>query len=309
LLISRNRALQRGTAFSSALIYVEKPSHIVSKGLDDIVTQCRGKNLFFSTDVEKHSHEADIVFVLTHWWKPQTWCIGRVRSDDRRCLKVWQSCREINCSCQNCWSYREKYDTMQKVSNFRFCQILNFLPKELQFKTFSIQTEFSWETEKAWKGENAIQTLKKVYPQWIPDKKILATYLWSAEVSKLAANAFLAQRISSVNAISRLCKATGANVNKVSYALGTGTRIGPKFLNSRVGFCGSYFQNDIEPGLDLWVSCFTNSFWILETKDSDGICILTEWEEFKKVFDISGNEKKSGCAIGVPFVFDSYISV
>ncbi|CAN1839813.1 UDP-glucose 6-dehydrogenase 4 [Linum perenne] len=104
-------------------------------------------------------------------------------------------------------------------------------------------------------GHKAVQSLKQVYANWVPEDRIITTNLWSAELSKLAANAFLAQRISSVNAMSALCEATGANVAEVSNAVGKDTRIGPKFLNSSVGFGGSCFQKDI---LNLVYICECN---------------------------------------------------
>ncbi|WMV18584.1 hypothetical protein MTR67_011969, partial [Solanum verrucosum] len=104
-------------------------------------------------------------------------------------------------------------------------------------------------------GQKAIQALKDVYTQWVPEDCIITTNLWSAELSKLAANAFLAQRISSVNAMSALCEATGANVSEVSYVVGKDSRIRPKFLNASVGFGGSCFQKDI---LNLVYICECN---------------------------------------------------
>ncbi|KAF7827989.1 UDP-glucose 6-dehydrogenase 1-like [Senna tora] len=104
-------------------------------------------------------------------------------------------------------------------------------------------------------GTKAIQALKDVYAHWVPVDRILCTNLWSAELSKLAANAFLAQRISSVNAMSALCEATGADISQVSHSVGTDSRIGPKFLNASVGFGGSCFQKDI---LNLVYICECN---------------------------------------------------
>merc|ERR1712238_239582 len=94
-------------------------------------------------------------------------------------------------------------------------------------------------------GLEAIETVVKVYANWIPREQILTTNLWSSELSKLVANAFLAQRVSSINSISALCEATGANVNEISRAVGMDDRIGKKFLQSSVGFGGSCFQKDI----------------------------------------------------------------
>ena len=94
-------------------------------------------------------------------------------------------------------------------------------------------------------GQKAIQALVNIYAAWLPKERILTTNVWSSELSKLTANAFLAQRVSSINAISELCEATGANVNEVARAIGMDSRIGPKFLKASVGFGGSCFQKDI----------------------------------------------------------------
>ncbi len=103
-------------------------------------------------------------------------------------------------------------------------------------------------------GNAAVAALKWVYAHWIPQERILTANLWSAELAKLTANAFLAQRISSINAISALCEASGADVSQVAHAIGTDSRIGPKFLNASVGFGGSCFQKDI---LNLCYVCET----------------------------------------------------
>lgn len=103
-------------------------------------------------------------------------------------------------------------------------------------------------------GLKAVETLASVYAQWVPREQIITTNLWSSELSKLVANAFLAQRVSSINSISALCEATGANVKEISRAVGSDLRIGSKFLNSSVGFGGSCFQKDI---LNLVYLCET----------------------------------------------------
>ena len=94
-------------------------------------------------------------------------------------------------------------------------------------------------------GQVAVDQLVSIYENWVPMEKIITTNVWSSELSKLTANAFLAQRISSINAISALCEATGANVDEVAHAIGTDERIGPKFLKASVGFGGSCFKKDI----------------------------------------------------------------
>ena len=95
------------------------------------------------------------------------------------------------------------------------------------------------------KGQEAVQSLVNIYSSWIPQKNILTTNVWSSELSKLTANAFLAQRVSSINSLSELCEATGANIKEVAKAIGMDSRIGPKFLQASVGFGGSCFQKDI----------------------------------------------------------------
>src|SRR5690606_38577349 len=94
-------------------------------------------------------------------------------------------------------------------------------------------------------GRAAIQALVDIYARWVPIDKILTTNVWSSELSKLTANAFLAQRVSSINALSELCEETEADINEVARAIGTDSRIGPKFLKASVGFGGSCFQKDI----------------------------------------------------------------
>ena len=99
--------------------------------------------------------------------------------------------------------------------------------------------------EKTYEGEKAVETIANIYSSWVPREKIIKTNIWSSELSKLAANAFLAQRISSINSISALCEATGADIEEVALAIGMDSRISSKFLKSSIGFGGSCFQKDI----------------------------------------------------------------
>merc|ERR1719378_289290 len=124
-------------------------------------------------------------------------------------------------------------------------------------------------------GHKAVQYLADVYRRWVPTERVLTTNLWSAELSKLTANAFLAQRISSINAISALCEATGANVSEVSHAIGVDTRIGPKFLKSSVRFGGSCFQKDI---LNLVYLC--RSFGLPEVAEYwNQVIVMNDWQK------------------------------
>merc|ERR1712166_283121 len=126
-------------------------------------------------------------------------------------------------------------------------------------------------------GLAAIQTVVDVYKNWVPEDKILTTNLWSSELSKLVPNAFLAQRVSSINSISRLCEKTGADVREVARAIGTDARIGPKFLTASVGFGGSCFQKDI---LNLVYIC--EQFGLHE--------VAAYWQ---KVVDMNEHQKQS----------------
>merc|ERR1711998_360238 len=124
-------------------------------------------------------------------------------------------------------------------------------------------------------GNAAVDYLANVYRVWVPDKQVLTTNLWSAELSKLTANAFLAQRISSINSISALCEATGADVDEVAHSIGVDSRIGPKFLKASVGFGGSCFQKDI---LNLVYLC--RSFGLPEVADYwNQVIIMNDYQK------------------------------
>ncbi|PNY08402.1 UDP-glucose 6-dehydrogenase-like protein [Trifolium pratense] len=239
---------------------------IYEPGLDEVVKQCRGKNLFFSTEVEKHVYEADIVFVSVNT-PTKTRGLGAGKAAD---LTYWENAARMIADVSKSDKIVVEKSTVPVKTAEAIEKIMTHNAKGIKFQILSnpeflaegtaIQDLFNPDRvliggRETPEGEKAIQTLKNVYSQWIPEEKILTTNLWSAELSKLAANAFLAQRISSVNALSSLCEATGANVNQVSYAVGTDTRIGPKFLNASVGFGGSCFQKDI---LNLVYICECN---------------------------------------------------
>ncbi|CAK9177737.1 unnamed protein product [Ilex paraguariensis] len=210
---------------------------IYEPGLDDVVKQCRGKNLFFSTEVEKHVSEADIVFVSVNT-PTKTRGLGAGKAAD---LTYWESAARMIADV--------------KGINFQILSNPEFLAEGTAIPDLFNPDRVLIGGRETPEGQKAIEALKDVYSHWVPEERILCTNLWSAELSKLAANAFLAQRISSVNAMSALCEATGADVTEVSYAVGKDTRIGPKFLNASVGFGGSCFQKDI---LNLVYICECN---------------------------------------------------
>ncbi|KAK7251933.1 hypothetical protein RIF29_35552 [Crotalaria pallida] len=239
---------------------------IYEPGLDEVVKECRGRNLFFSTDVEKHVCEADIVFVSVNT-PTKTQGLGAGKAAD---LTYWESAARMIADVSKSDKIVVEKSTVPVKTAEAIERILTHNNKGINFNILS-NPEFLAEGtaikdlfnpdrvliggRETPEGLKAIEALKDVYAHWVPVDRILCTNLWSAELSKLAANAFLAQRISSVNAMSALCEATGADVSQVSHAIGTDSRIGPKFLGASVGFGGSCFQKDI---LNLVYICECN---------------------------------------------------
>lgn len=241
---------------------------IYEPGLDKVVKQCRGKNLFFSTEIEKYVSEADIVFVSVNT-PTKTQGLGAGKAAD---LTYWESAARLIADVSKSPKIVVEKSTVPVKTAEAIEKILthNSVNKGIEYQILS-NPEFLAEGtaindlfnpdrvliggRETPGGLKAIQVLKDVYAHWVPEDRIICTNLWSSELSKLAANAFLAQRISSVNAMSALCEATGANVSQVSYAIGKDTRIGSKFLNASVGFGGSCFQKDI---LNLVYICECN---------------------------------------------------
>jgi len=229
---------------------------IFEPGLTEIVERCRGKNLFFSTDVDTAIKEAEIIFISVNT-PTKTYGVGAGRAADLRYIE--KCARKIAEVAENDKIVVEKStlpvrtaESIKRIlesnSNGRKFQILSnpeFLAEGTAIKDLENPDRVLIGGDQEPEGLAAIQTLVDVYAEWVPREHILTTNLWSSELSKLTANAFLAQRISSINAISALCEATGANVDEVAHAIGTDSRIGPKFLKSSVGFGGSCFQKDI----------------------------------------------------------------
>jgi len=230
---------------------------IYEPGLGDIVAEARGRNLFFSTDVEKAIHEAQVIFISVNT-PTKTYGSGKGMAAD---LKYIELCaRQIARIAKDDKIVVEK-STLPVRTAEAIKSILDHTGNGVQFQILS-NPEFLAEgtavedllapdrvliggdnhTED---GQKAIDALVEVYANWVPKDKILTTNVWSSELSKLTANAFLAQRVSSINAMSELCERTGANVNEVAKAIGMDSRIGPKFLKASVGFGGSCFQKDI----------------------------------------------------------------
>lgn len=229
---------------------------IYEPGLNEIVANTRGKNLFFSTNVDKAIDEADLIFISVNT-PTKTYGTGKGMAAD---LKHIELCaRQIAKVAKTDKIIVEK-STLPVRTAEALKSILDNTGNGVQFQILS-NPEFLAEGtavadllspdrvliggDSTPAGQNAIEALIAVYANWVPRERILKTNVWSSELSKLVANAFLAQRVSSINAISELCEKTEANVNEVAKAIGMDSRIGSKFLNASVGFGGSCFQKDI----------------------------------------------------------------
>ena len=229
---------------------------IYEPGLSDVVAEARGRNLFFSTDVDKAIDEADMILISVNT-PTKTYGEGKGMAAD---LKYIELCaRQIARVAKNDKIVVEK-STLPVRTASAIKEILEHTGNGVQFQILS-NPEFLAEGtaiadlfapdrvliggDTTVEGQKAIQTLVDVYAHWVPKDKILTTNVWSSELSKLTANAFLAQRVSSINSLSELCEKTGADVNEVAKAIGLDSRIGSKFLKASVGFGGSCFQKDI----------------------------------------------------------------
>lgn len=258
---------------------------IYEPGLEEVVNQCRGKNLLFSTDVEKHVCEADIIFVsvntptkirglgagkaadLTYWESA-----ARMIADVSKSNKIVIEKSTVPVRTAEAIEKILTHNTNSKGIKYQILSNPEFLSEGTAIQDLLKPDRVLIGGNQDPEGLEAIKKLKDIYAHWVPQDRIITTNLWSAELSKLADNAFLAQRISSINAMSALCEATGAEVSQVSLALSKNTKIGPKFLNASVGFGGSCFQKDI---LNLVYIC-----------ESNGLTeVANYWKEVIKVND------------------------
>lgn len=236
----------RIAAWNSETLPIHEP------GLDGIVKGRRGQNLFFDTDVDEAIREGDIIFICVGT-PTKTFGVGKGRAADLRYIEI--CARRIASIASTDKIIVEKSTIPVRTANSikrilkagnpaaRFDVLSNpeFLAEGTAIKDLT-------EPDRVLIGgecDEAVEKLATIYERWIPRDRVLTTNLWSSELSKLTANAFLAQRISSINAISELCEATNAEVDEVAHAIGTDSRIGPKFLKASVGFGGSCFQKDI----------------------------------------------------------------
>lgn len=229
---------------------------VFEPGLDEVVKHARGKNLFFTTEVDDAIREADIIFISVNT-PTKTYGVGAGKAADlkyielcaRQIAQVSESDKIVveksTLPVRTAESVRRILEGAGKSIKFQVLSNPEFLAEGTAVEDLEAPDRVLIGGEDSEAGDKAVQTLVDVYARWVPRERILTTNVWSSELSKLTANAFLAQRISSINAISALCEATGADVDQVAHAIGTDSRVGPKFLKSSVGFGGSCFQKDI----------------------------------------------------------------
>jgi UDPglucose 6-dehydrogenase len=225
---------------------------VYEPGLDEVVREARGRNLTFSSKVDDAIHEANIIFIAVNT-PTKSFGVGAGRAAN---LEFIEKCARKIAECSKGHKIVVEKSTLPVRTAEAVKRILNSSANGATFDVLS-NPEFLAEGTAVQdlihpdrvliggESKEAVERLAQVYGRWIPRERILTTNLWSSELSKLTANAFLAQRVSSINAISALCEATGADVDEVAKAIGTDSRIGPKFLKASVGFGGSCFQKDI----------------------------------------------------------------
>jgi len=254
---------------------------IYEPGLEQVVAEARGRNLFFSKEVNQAILDADMIFISVNT-PTKTYGEGKGMAAD---LKWVEACARQIADVATSPKIVVEKSTLPVRTAQAIKDILQNSPSKVSFQVLS-NPEFLAEGtavqdllnpdrvliggDQDPEGQAAIQALVEIYQAWVPMEKILTTNVWSSELSKLTANAFLAQRVSSINSVSELCEVTGADIEEVAKAIGTDSRIGPKFLKASVGFGGSCFQKDI---LNLVYIC--RSFQLHEVADY--------WEQVVKI--------------------------
>jgi UDPglucose 6-dehydrogenase len=229
---------------------------VYEPGLSKVVKEARGRNLFFSTDVNKHIYKADMIFISVNT-PTKTSGEGMGYAAD---LKYVEACAKQIAEVSKTDKIIVEKSTVPVRTSEKIKQILKSNNSHVDFQILS-NPEFLAEGtamrdleipdrvliggDNTPGGKKAIKSLVKIYSSWVPKENIITTNLWSSELSKLTANAFLAQRISSINSLSELCEETGADIEEVSKAIGMDSRIGSSFLKTSVGFGGSCFKKDI----------------------------------------------------------------
>jgi UDPglucose 6-dehydrogenase len=269
---------------------------IYEPGLDELVEKVRNKNLFFSIDIEKGIADADIVFVSVNT-PTKTFGHGAGKAAD---LQYWERTARQILENSNTGKIIVEKSTLPVRTATAMERILNGNLNGIRFEVVS-NPEFLAEgsaihdlenpdrvlvgSKETDEGRRARSEIVEIYANWVPRERIIESNVWSSELSKLTANAFLAQRISSINSISALCEKTEADINEVAYAVGMDSRIGPKFLKASVGFGGSCFKKDI---LNLVYIC--QSYGLTEVANYwESVVKINEWQESRFIQNMLGN--------------------
>lgn len=287
---------------------------IFEPGLDKIIGRCRGGNLNFSSNVEKYISNADMIFISVNT-PTKNKGVGAGQASD---LKWVEACaRQVA-------KFACGYTIVVEKSTLpvKTAEVIKAILEAAQSSTSQKDSKFDVLSNPEFLAEGtaiddlenpdrvliggdnkqAMEALSDIYSKWVPEEKILHTNIWSSELAKLTANAFLAQRISSINSIGALCEATGADVREVARAIGSDSRIGSKFLDSGPGFGGSCFKKDI-----LNLVYLSNYFGLPEVADFwEGVVKLNQWHQHrisklivKKLFgSVTG---KKICILGFAF--------
>ena len=262
---------------------------VFEPGLKDIILRTRNRNLFFSTNIEEHISKADLIFISVNTPIKQSG-VGAGMAVNLQYIELCS--RQIAKFATGHTIIVEKSTlpvrTAQTIKTILNAEVKSE-SKNNDLKSFSILSNPEFLSEGSaindlekpdrvligGEENDAIQTLVEIYKNWVPSERIITTNLWSSELSKLIANAFLAQRVSSINSVASLCEATGANVEEVSLAVGADSRIGNKFLKPGPGFGGSCFKKDI---LSLVYLC---NFYRLDevAKYWENVLLLNDWQQ------------------------------
>ena len=229
---------------------------IFEPGLDKVVENCRGKNLFFSTEIEKNIDNSEMIFISVNT-PTKTYGDGKGMAADLRYVELCaRKIAEVaktdkivveksTLPVKTAAAIKNILDETGSGVKFEILSNPEFLAEGTAMRDLEVPDRVLIGGGQDDSGKKAIKSLVNIYSSWVPKQNILTTNLWSSELSKLVANAFLAQRISSINSISELCESTGADVDEVAKAIGMDSRIGKSFLKTSVGFGGSCFQKDI----------------------------------------------------------------
>ena len=229
---------------------------VYEPGLAKVVEKARGRNLFFSTEVDKAIDEAEMIFMAVNTptkiageGAGMAADLGYVEACAKNIARVAKTDKIVieksTLPVRTAEKIKEILDKQGNGVHFEILSNPEFLAEGTAIQDLFKSDRVLIGGEDTEKGKIAVQALVNIYVNWIPVEKILTTNVWSSELAKLASNAMLAQRISSINSLSALCEKTGADIEELSKAIGMDNRIGPHFLKASLGFGGSCFQKDI----------------------------------------------------------------